>query len=257
LSRNNTVSREEQGLSTTRSRSEYLNQLALLIRDNRFDEARTLWSTIKQEYLHDYRSSILQVINYVRSLVDLRDVRVFIELFYDYFGPIIRRYVNYASRYIEREPRWINVLEAYAAKLYVEVMLFGDRLASSIVGLYIRELKNPIKKRLRILFDSCTTLECIEEKIDWVLREIKRKENIHLSRHIGLFEQLILELLAEYRDRVLELLERDSRKLRTVYGYSASNIRKHFPYTTRFVEDEVICDRIATMGDRLFKRKCT
>ncbi len=256
MSKSNTVSREEQRLSTTPRREEILSQLALLIRNNRFDEARNLWSSIKREYLNDYRTSIIRIVNYVRSTTQLKDARVFIELFYDYFGPIIRKYVNYALKYMEREPRWINILEAYAAKLYVEVMLMGDHIASNTVRFYINELKDKIKKRVKTILESCTTLECIEEKVNWILRELRRKENVHLSRHIDLFEQLILESLVESKERILELLERDARKLRAMYGYSANNVKRNLPYATRFIENEIICDKIATVGDRLLKRKC-
>ncbi len=257
MSKSDTVSREEQRLSTTPRREEKLNQLALLIRNNKLNEARDLWYNIRQEYLNNHRASIIYVINYVKNTTQLKDTKIFIELFYDYFGPIIRRYVNYALRYIDEEPRWINVLEAYAAKLYVEVMLVGDHIASNTVRLYINELRDKIKKRVKTMFESCTTLECIEEKVNWILRELKRKENVHLSRHIDLFEQLIFESLIEFKERVLELLERDARKLRAMYGYSASNIKRNLPYATRFIENEVICEKIATVGDRLFKRKCT
>ncbi len=257
MSKSNVISGEEQRLSTTPRREEKLSQLALLIRNNRLDEARSLWDNIRQEYMNDYRTSIIHVVNYVRNAAKLKDPKIFIELFYDYFGPIIRRYVNQALRYIEDEPRWINALEAYAAKLYVEVMLMGDHIASDTVRFYISELKNSIKKRVRSMFENCTTLECIEEKINWVLRELKRRENIHLSRHLDLFEQLISETLVESKDKILELLEKDARKLRAMYGYSASNIKRGLPHVTRFIEDEVICEKIATMGDRLFKRRCT
>ena len=256
MSKNNTTSREEQRLSTPPRHNERLKQLALLINDNRFEEARRLWSNIRQEYMDNYRLAIIHVVNYIRSKVRLREPRVFIELFYDYFGPIIRRYVNHAIRRIRGEPRWINLLEAYAAKLYVEVMLMGDNIASSIVRLYLSELKNQVKERIRQVYESCNTLECIEEKINWILREIKRRENVHLSRHVDLFEQIISEALMESREKLLRLLERDARKLRAMYGYSASNIKRNLPYTTRFIEDEIICERIASMGDKLFKRKC-
>ena len=252
-----TLSREERRLSTAPRHDNRLNQLVSLIRDRRIDEARRLWARIKHDYSSDHRTGIVHVINYVRSKVGSGNARVFIELFYDYFNPIIRRYVGNALKYVDREPRWINILEAYAAKLYIEVMLFGDHIASSVVRFYLLELKDNIRKRIRMLLDSCTTLECIEEKVNWILRELKRKENVHLSRHLDFFEKLVLDSLLDYRDRIIELLERDSRKLRAMYGYSASNIKRHFPYTTRFLENDVICEKIASMGDRLFKRKCT
>ncbi len=256
MGRNNTTSREERRLPTILHYNGRLEQLASLINDNRFEEARRLWSSIRQDYVDNYRLAIIHVINYIKSTVGLRNTRVLVELFYDYFGPIIRRYVNHVLRRIRGEPRWINLLEAYAAKLYVEVMLMGDNIASCIVRLYLSELKSQVKERVRLAYESCNTLECVEEKINWIIREIKRKENIHLSRHIDLFEQAILEVLMESRDKLLKLLERDARKLRAMYGYSATNMKQNLPYTTRFIEDEIICEKIASMGDKLFKRRC-